>query len=162
MIKISVLLMSRAPRERILLAVVAALVVAAAYVWLILAANHGRERLRTSLTVLRAQDQIMQRQTAEIESLRSAPKPASGHSDLPALMRKLAESHGLGTALNTVDGPNANEVRTVFGSVAYARWLLWLSDLQAQGVRLDTCRIEALFATDTVNVSATLRRDSLQ
>ena len=54
--------------------------------------------------------------------------------------------------------PDADQVVAVFGAVAFADWLNWISTLKSQQVRLDTCRIEALSTPGLVSVTATLVR----
>jgi type II secretory pathway component PulM len=57
-----------------------------------------------------------------------------------------------------IDAQNADQVQVVFGSVAFADWLAWVATLQAQRIRLDTGRIEALSTPGLVSVTATLTR----
>jgi type II secretory pathway component PulM len=69
-----------------------------------------------------------------------------------------AGATGLSRALQRIDALDANQVQVVFGAVAFADWLAWVAKLQAQHVRLDACRVEALTAPGLVSVSATLIR----
>ena len=61
-------------------------------------------------------------------------------------------------ALVRIDAPDANQVKVDFGALPFADWLAWVASLQAQQVRLDTCRIEALSTPGLVSVTATLVR----
>ena len=54
--------------------------------------------------------------------------------------------------------PDADHVQVAFGAVAFADWLGWIAALQAQQVRLEAARIEALSAPGMVSVTATLTR----
>ena len=57
-----------------------------------------------------------------------------------------------------IDAADANHVQVVFGSVAFADWLDSVAALQAQHIRLDTSRIEALSTPGLVSVTATFAR----
>ena len=66
---------SRAPRERVVIAVLAVLVGVASYVWLVQSADLAHTRLRASVPALRAQAARLDQQAAELERLRSAAAP---------------------------------------------------------------------------------------
>jgi type II secretory pathway component PulM len=61
-----------------------------------------------------------------------------------------------------LDAKDADQVQVVFGSVAFADWLAWVATLQAQRIRLDTSRIEALSTPGLVSVTATFARAKTQ
>ena len=149
---------SRAPRERVVIAVLAVLAGVASYVWLVQAADRAHTRLRASVPALRAQAARLEQQAGELERLRSAPPVAASKTDLRTLVQAQAGAVGLSRALVRIDAPDANQVVVVFGAVAFADWLNWIAGLKSQHVRLDACRIEALSTPGLVSVTATLVR----
>jgi type II secretory pathway component PulM len=60
--------------------------------------------------------------------------------------------------LQRIDARDADHVEVAFGSVPFADWLAWVASLQAQRIRLDTSRIEALKTPGLVSVTATFAR----
>ena len=135
---------SRSPRERAIIAALAVLLGVALYVWLVHSAVQARAQLRASVTTLRAQAASLDQQAFEYVRLRAAPAATASPTDLRALVR--------------IDAPDANQVKVDFGALPFADWLAWVASLQAQQVRLDTCRIEALSTPGLVSVTATLVR----
>ena len=73
-------------------------------------------------------------------------------------MEAQAGAAGLSRALQKIDAADANQVQVVFGAVAFANCLSWVAALEAQHVRLDACRIEALSTPGLVSVTATVVR----
>ncbi len=61
-------------------------------------------------------------------------------------------------ALTRIDALDADHVRIAFGAVSFADWLAWTAALQAQQVRVETARIEAMSAPGMVSATATLAR----
>ena len=153
---------SRAPRERVVIAVLAVVVCVASYIWLVQAADQAHTRLRASVPALRAQAARLEQQAAELERLRSAPPPSASTTDLRTLVQAQANAAGLSGALGRIDAPDTNQVIVVFGAVAFADWLNWIASLRSQQVRLDACRIEALSTPGLVSVTATLVRTKPQ
>lgn len=153
---------SRAPRERAIIAALAAVVVAALYVWLVQSAGRARAQLQTSVAALRGQAARVDRQAAEFERLRAAPAVTTSSTDLRALVQGRVADAGLARALVRIDAPDADQVVVVFGAVAFADWLNWIAGLKSQHVRLDACRIEALSTPGMVSVTATLVRAKRQ
>jgi len=160
--KLRALWQSRAPRERVVIAVLAELAGVASYVWLVQAADRAHTRLRASVPSLRAQAARLEQQAGDLERLRSAPPAAASKTDLRTLVQAQAGAAGLSRALVRIDAPDANQVVVVFGAVAFADWLNWIAGLTAQQVRLDVCRVEALSAPGLVSVTATLVRSTGQ
>jgi len=160
--KLRTLWQSRAPRERVVIAVLAVLAGVASYVWLVQAADRAHTRLRASVPSLRAQAARLEQQAGDLERLRSAPPAAASKTDLRTLVQAQAGAAGLSRALVRIDGPDANQVVVVFGAVAFADWLNWVAGLTAQQVRLDVCRVEALSTPGLVSVTATLVRNTGQ
>lgn len=152
--------LSRAPRERRVIAVLAALLGVASYVLLLNAAERGRGELRTSVSSLRTQAVLLDQQAAEYGRLRAAPAPAASPADLRTVVQGRVDAARL--ALTRIDAPDADHVRVTLGAVPFADWLGLVSALQAQHVRLEAARIEALASTGLVSVSATFARSRPQ
>ena len=149
---------SRAPRERVIIAALAAILGTVLYVWLVQSAWQARMQLRTSVTSLRAQAARLDQQALEYGRLRVAPAATVSPTDLRTLVQAGVDAAGLARALVRIDAPDADQVVVVFGAVAFADWLAWIDGLQAQQIRLDACRIEALATPGLVSVTATLAR----
>lgn len=148
----------RAPRERLVIIVLAAFVGIALYLALVRSAYQARLRLGPAVTALRAQSARLEQQAREIERLRSVPAPAAAQSDLRTLVETQIGSAGLSRLLGTIDAPDANQVKVVLGAVPFAEWLALVSTLQSQQVRLDACRIEAASTPGIVGVTGTFTR----
>lgn len=153
---------SRAPRERVVIAVLTVLAGLASYAWLVQSADRAHTRLRASVPALRAQAALLELQAAELARLRAAPPPSVSQTDLRTLVQAQAGATGLSRALVRIDAPDANQVVVVFGAVAFADWLNWVASLKPQQVRLDACRVEALSTPGLVSVTATLVRSRHQ
>jgi type II secretory pathway component PulM len=153
---------ARSPRERIVIAVLAALVGALVYVALVQSAYRARSRLNGSISALRIQAQRLESDANELARLRTAPAAPAPQSDLRTQIQALASSAGLAHALLRIDARNADEAQAVFGSIAFADWLSWVATLQAQKVRVDAGRIEALSTPGLVSVTATFARARAQ
>jgi type II secretory pathway component PulM len=149
---------SRAPRERTVIAIVAAALAVALYLVLVQSANRARVQLKTNVTMLRTQATRLEQQAIEVERLRAAPPVTASQADLRALVQSQSGAAGLSRALQRIDTPDANQAQVVFGSVAFADWLALAASLQTQQVRLDTCRIEAMSTPGLVSVTATFVR----
>ncbi len=153
---------SRSPRDRLLIAILAAVIAAVLYLWLIQSAQRARTQLNGSLSVLRAQAIRLDLNATELERVRAMPVPPTAQTDLRTLIQARADAAGLARALVRIDAPEANQVQVVFGAVAFAEWLAWVASLQAERVRLDTSRIEALSTPGLVGVTATFTRAKQQ
>ncbi|HZM48080.1 MAG TPA: type II secretion system protein M [Burkholderiales bacterium] len=149
---------SRSPRERAVAAVLAVVVGAVLYSWLLLSADRARSRLDTAVTALRAQAARLEQHAAEYERLRARPPATVSTTDLRALVEAQAGAAGLSRALARIDAPDAGQVQVVLGAVAFTDWLDWVAALRSQQVRLAACRIEALSTPGMVSVTATLVR----
>ncbi len=149
---------SRAPRERTIVAALALVVGVLLYVAFVQTGWRARAQLRTAVTALRAQASLLEQQATEIERLRGAPAVAASRTDLRTLVQAQADAAGLSHALIGIDAPDADQVVVVFGAVAFADWNNWIVSLNAQHVRVDACRIEALSTPGLVSVTATLVR----
>ncbi len=153
---------SRSPRDRVLIAILAAVVAAVLYLWLAQSAQRARTQLGASLSVLRAQSIRLDLDATELERVRAMPLPPAAQTDLRTLIQSRAEAAGLARALIRIDAADANQVQVVFGAVAFAEWLAWVASLQAERVRLDTGRIEALSTPGMVGITATFTRAKQQ
>ncbi len=149
---------ARSPRERMVIAVLAAVLAVVLYVWLMQSAERARGQLRTSVTTLRAQAAVLERQAAEYARLRAIPTVTASSTELRALVQAQAGAAGVARAVQRIDAPDANQVQVILGAVVFADWLNWVAGLQVQQVRLDTCRIEALSTPGLVSVTATFTR----
>ena len=149
---------ARAPRERKVIAVLAAVLLVIAYGLLLQLAGQARAPLRASVATLRAQAVALDQQALEYAQLRAAPAATASSGDLLQLVQGRVEAAGLAHGLARMDAPDADHVVVVFGAIAFADWLDWVAGLQEQQVRLDSCRIEALATPGLVSISATLAR----
>lgn len=149
---------SRAPRERVVIAAAAAFLGATSYLWLLHSAHRAREQLGVSVAALRTQAAVLEQQAAEHARLRVTPAVPASTTDLRALILARADAARLSGALTRIDAPDADHVRIAFGAVSFADWLGWIAALQAQHVRLEAARFEALAAPGLVSVTATLAR----
>lgn len=153
---------ARAPRERMVIAVLAAVLGVALYLWLLHSADRARGQLRASVATLRTQAALLEQQAAEYQRLQAMPAPAASATDLRALVQARADAAHLSGALTRIDAPDADQVRLTFGAVSFADWLGWIAALQAQHLRLEAARVEALSAPGMVSVTATLSRARAQ
>ena len=104
----------------------------------------------------------LQQYAGEVERLRAVRPPTVSQTDLRTLIQAQAESAGLASALVRIDAPEANRVQVVFGAVPFPDWLNWVVALNAQRIRLETCRIEALSKPGLVSITATFVRAGRQ
>jgi len=153
---------SRSPRDRLLIAILFAVVAALLLLWLMQSAQRARTQLGASLSVLRAQAIGLDLDAAELTRVRAMPVPAAAQTDLRTLIQARADAAGLARALVRIDVPEPNQVQVVFGAVAFADWLAWVTSLQAERIRLDTGRIEALSTPGMIGVTATFTRPKPQ
>lgn len=149
---------SRAPLERAILALLAVALATGLYAWLVWSAGQARVQLRTSVLLLETQAARLDRHVQEYARLRVVPPASASAGELRPLVQARVADAGLSSALTSIDAVDANQVRVVFGALSFADWLAWVANLQAQQVRLDHCRIEALATPGMVGVSATFMR----
>lgn len=149
---------ARAPRERVVVAALASAIAVLLYLWLVQSAGSARVRLASSVSALQAQAGRLDRDAVELQRLRALPPTQAAQGDLRSLVQAQTGAAGLSRALLKIDAPDANQVQVGFGAVAFADWLAWVANLQAQHVRLDACRIEALSTPGLISVTATLIR----
>jgi general secretion pathway protein M len=149
---------SRTPRERMLVAALGFVLGIGSYALFVHSASQARDRLMARVDTLRAQALRIDQQLAELQSLRAAPAVAASQTDLRMLVQAQAGAAGLSGVLSRIDAAGGDEVRVTLGAVPFADWLRWVVALQAQQVRLDACRIEALSQPGMVSVNATFQR----
>ena len=153
---------SRSPRDRAILVVLGALVGTLLYLSLVQSAYRARAQLGSSVSVLRAQALRLDAEANELARARAAPAVPAAQSDLRTQVQAQAGASGLARAMLRIDAQNADQVQVVFGSVPFADWLAWVATLQAQHIRLDTGRVEALSTPGLVSVTATFTRPKSQ
>ena len=152
---------SRSPRERLVVAVLVALLGAALYLWLIQSAHRSRVQLGRSVSQLRAEAIRLDKSADEIARLRATPATLRQQTDFRQMMQALVDSAGLARALVRIESVDASQVRVVFGALPFSDWLAWADNIQLQQVRVDTTRIEALSTPGLVSVTATYIRPKL-
>ncbi len=153
---------SRAPRERMVIAALAAVLGTASILWVLHSADRARGQLGPSIAALRTQAALLDQQAAEHELLRATPAPPASPTDLRTLVQARVDAARLSGALTRLEAQDADHVRITFGAVSFADWLAWIAALQAQHVRLESARVEALAAPGLVSVSATFARSRPQ
>lgn len=149
----------RSQGEKQILGALTVVLLLAAYAWLVIAANRARADLSTSLQQLRSQAARLERDAAELVSLRQRPIANAGPSDLRTLAQSQAGAAGLTRSLQRAENASAGQLQVGFAAAAFADWLVWLKGMQTQQVRLESCRLEAMSsAPGLVSVTATLSR----
>lgn len=143
--------------RRVLLALVAGVGVAL-FVWLLQATVQSRARLLPAVTELRAQADRQGAQADEIERLLALPPSPVSATGLRPLVQHQVDASGLAKSLVSVELVDAQHVKLVFGSVAFADWLLWADAMQAQHLRFAAVRIEAQPVRGQVSVTTTVER----
>lgn len=149
---------SLASRERRVLGALAIVLGIVLYLWLVQSAGRARQQLGVAVAGLHAQASRLEQDAAELARLRAAPPLPLSQTDLRTLVQAQAGAVGLSHALARIDITDGNQVQVEFGAVAFADWLAWIANLQAQQVRLAACRVEVLSTPGMVSVSATLTR----
>lgn len=149
---------TRPRRDRLVAAVLAAVLVAGLYAYLVRVGQDSHSRLRENVVSLRLQATEVAQQAAEIERLRLAPVPPAPTSDIKLQLSGLLVAAGISRAVERMDATDEGRVVVVFGAVGFAEWLHWIDSLAAHQLRLEACRIEALSVPGTVGVTATLVR----
>jgi type II secretory pathway component PulM len=153
---------SRAPRERLVIAASAALLAIAGYLFVLHSAERARGQLRPAVAALRTQAALLEQQAAEYERLRAAPAIPVSAAPLRTLIQARLDATRLSGAVTRLDASDADHVSMTFGAVPFAEWLGFVGALQAQHVRLESARIEALAAAGLVSVNASFARSRAQ
>lgn len=150
---------SRSPGDRLAITVLAATIGISLLLWFAHSAQRARETLAPSVVRLAAESARLVKSADEIARLRVArptrqAQPAAP-GDFRALMQARIDTSGIAGSATSLESPAADRVKVSFASVSFAEWLRWVDSLQAQQVRVETLRIEALPATGLVSVAAT-------
>ncbi len=126
--------------------------------WLLQTTLRARQRLLPAVAELQATALRQGAQADEILRLRTLPVPSSSTTELRQLVQGLVDASGLGQSLVSIEPVGAQQVKLVFGSVAFADWLAWVDVMRAQHLRFVAVRIESRSAPGEVGVTATLER----
>ncbi len=125
------------------------------YVWQPL--EKERARLRASLPRLRVAAEKIRADVAEVPKLKRDEKPVLVAGGLREMVEQAASADGLQVTQANAEGNN--KLNVTLTAVAFDGWAKWLAALQIQkGIRLDSCRIEALPQPGMVKVQAVLTR----
>ncbi len=148
---------ARAPGERAILMLLGVLAILFAYIALTLTLERARERAGARVSALRSDVTRIERQAAEIASLRGKPASAAFKGDVTTFAREQAAASTIARAIVRSEAAGPDRMTIVFGPVPFNEWLAWAASLQSQGVRIETSRIEAQ-APGIVSVTATFVR----
>ena len=128
------------------------------YVFAVRYIDRERSNLRASVATLGAQAHVLEQRALEIERLRAAPQPASSLRPLVDILESEARSAGFAQDALKLEAIGADEVRLNLGATEFAGWLRWVERLQAQRVRVESCRIESLARPGLVSATAVFVR----
>ena len=147
---------SRSPRDRAILAFIAAFVALALFVALVaLPVQRARARLAVALPPLRASIEALQRDALEVKRLRALPVV----SRAPASPLASLASNGGGLPGAQVVAIDAARVRVTGADIGFAALLEWLGNAQAtHGMRVESARLDALPAPGRVRAELVLSR----
>ena len=120
--------------------------------------DRERTDLRANVATLDAQAHVLEQRALEIERLRAAPQPASSSRPLVEIVRSEARADGIAQDTMTLEAIGVDEVRVSLGAIEFAGWLRWVERLQAQRVRVESCRIESLARPGLVSATAVFVR----
>jgi len=149
---------SRAPAERAAATVLAFVVGALLCFWFIHTAEQERNRLKQRVAVLKSQSDTMDQQISEFSRLKvaSANPSTLAPKNLRDAVQGIIDSSGLSTSLVKIDAPDAGTAQVSFSALSFSDWLAFVRNLQAQKIRIETCRIEALTTAGRISITATL------
>jgi general secretion pathway protein M len=147
---------ARSARERAMLVAGAALVaLSALYAFLWEPGLAARTRLSAALPKLRAQVADMRLQQKELAELRKAVAAKAAPADLKALLRSAAAGTAFAASVERVEAPSPGRALFAAGAVGFDAWLEWVEALQREsGIRIETCRVQALDQPGMVRVEA--------
>jgi len=147
---------------KLVIAASAALLAIAGYLLVLHSAERARGQLRPAVAALRTQAALLEQQAAEYERLRAAPAIPVSATPLRALVQARLDAARLSGTVTRMDALDADHLSITFGAVPFAQWLAFAGALQAQQVRLESARIEALAAAGLVSVNASFARARAQ
>ncbi|MDB5811155.1 MAG: type secretion system protein [Betaproteobacteria bacterium] len=146
------------PRARTIVTAVASMICAIIFIWVVQALEHSRAELQSTVAALREQAAKVEQQASEFEQLRAQPPAVVSSADVRGLVQGQMNAAGLSRAVRSMDAAEPNQVGVALGAVGFSDWLDLVASLNAQQIRLETCRIEALSTPGQVSVTATLVR----
>jgi general secretion pathway protein M len=145
-----------APRERRLISWGGTGLLAAvlyAYLWLPITVE--RHKLRANLPQLRANAAQMQRQAQEAAQLKASATPALRGEAIKSAIHQAANEAGLDSKTLQVNLLDEGRANIAWATVPFDAWTMLVANLQKnQGIRLESCTIEALPETGLVSVRA--------
>lgn len=155
--------LSRLPRERRFLTVLAVVVGCAVLAQSLWTAHAARGRLHRQLPQLRQQAEVLQRQAGEVRQLMTQP-PSPALLEGPALLAaatSAARNAGLTLAPTQLQLEGARQIR-LRANVPFDRWLDWVATLQRDArLRVINCRIDAVDGAGGANPPGVVRVDAL-
>jgi len=133
----------------------AALLAALLYLVLLAPGLAARKQLAAALPRMRAQLEDMQQQQKEIVVLRKKLGAVSQRADLKALLQSSVARTSFANALERLDALSGDKALMLAAPVVFDDWLAWAENLQREfGIRLETCRIDALDQAGMVRIEA--------
>lgn len=146
------------PAARVAWLIMLSIGAAVLYAVLVYSAEQSRARLKTGISELRVKSADMEKQASEISRLRAMASTAT-HSgmDFPKTVQALVDSNGLATTAK-INHRDAENIELVLGNLPFAQWLAMARSLQAQQIRIESCKVEGLAIPGMVSISATLTR----
>ena len=155
--------MSRQPRERRFLTVLAIFLCCALLAQGLWSAHAARARLHRQLPQLRQQAEVLQRQAGEVRQL-LAQSDGTAVQEGPALLAAAllaARGAGLTLAPEQLQLEGARQVH-VRANLPFDRWLDWVAQLQRDArLRLVSCRIHGADGAGASNLPGMVRIDAL-
>lgn len=148
---------SRKPREqRVLGGGALLLLLALLYAYLWLPMNQQRARVRAQLPVMQGQLAQMKEQARQIAQLK-ASGAAAQRGAVAQLIDQSAVAAGTKGDISQVTPLAADRAQVTLNSVAFDKWLAWISTLQGQyGVRIESVQVAAANNPGMVKVQAVL------
>jgi general secretion pathway protein M len=148
----------RAPRERLALALAAAVVFfVAVYLLLIEPAAAGLPRRQTTQPAARTQAEQLDRLLAEVASLKAKPQPAIlAPADSRSALEKSLEAAGLKASriISLADG----DLQITFANVPFAAWSTWLAGAERElGARASVVTARATSTPGAADIELSLR-----
>lgn len=161
--KLRELWISRQPRERRFLTVLAVVVGCAVLAQSLWTAHAARTRLHRQLPQLRQQADVLQRQAGEVRQLLAQPASPAPQEGPALLAAATLGARNAGMALAPaqlqLEGPRQIRLRA---NVPFDRWLEWVATLQRDArLRVINCRIDAADGTSGTNPPGMVRVDAL-
>lgn len=148
----------RAPRERAMLALGAAVVLfGLGYGLIVDPLIKANRKLAANLPQQRAELRLVRAQVNEIVRLRGKNVAAAKTgSALVHAIESAAAGHGAREAVTSLTPLASDRVRVVTGPMSVATWLAWFADLERQGVTVVTFRAGTDAKPGLVSVEAVL------